>query len=148
MPWPSSRLAYAIRTRPRVSVAAAFGLVAGVTAYVGWTGARSASIFLLCGAVALSHGAAGAAVGPRLFQRGNNARRAFATGARASLIALALFLPGFAWWIAAGDNSARSFVVRIVFVIFVGVTTLVAAWWAMILLCGMTAVLLSRIAAE
>jgi hypothetical protein len=126
----------------------AFGVGSGAAAYFSWTGSArgSRSIALLCGAVALSHAVFGAAAGERLVRDRITGRRAFVTGGVASAAALVLFTPAFASWIAASNTSPRGAAELVGFVFLVGVSTLLAGWWGLILLSAVIGGVLHAVA--
>jgi hypothetical protein len=131
-----------------MSAGLAFGFVSGAAAYFSWIGdaRRSGSIPSLCAAVALSHVLVGAAAGHRLFRDEITGRRAFVTGGLTSAAALVLFAPAFASWIAASNTAPPRAAEFVGFVVLVGVSTLLAGWWAIILLSAVLGGVLHAVA--
>lgn len=141
-------LARILREHPRTFAGLAFGIGSGAAAYFSWTGSArgSGSIVWLCSAVALSHAVFGAAAGERLVRDSITGRRAFATGGLASAAALVLFTPAFASWISASNTSPRGVAEFVAFVVLVGVSTLLAGWWGLILLSAVIGGVLHAVA--
>lgn len=129
------RLGLWIQQQPRLAAAVLFGgATATVTFFAWFPSARlNGAVPVLCLGAGLAHAFAGALTGPRIVDvtRTRTGWQAGWLGAVTSLVAILLFAPPFAWWIAAGNASSTGAFTYVVLTVLVGFFSFLAAGWAL-----------------
>lgn len=125
-----------VRDRPRSSAAVAFAATTAAVTHFAWVpdarfGGVAPAITLSAG---LAHAAGGALVGARLVDasRTRTSLEACVVGGCASLLALALFSPVFAFWLES-TNTRFDLFSYLALVPLVGFFSFLAAGWALFL---------------
>lgn len=125
-----------VRDRPRSSAAATFAVTTAAVTHFAWVpaarfGGVAPAITL---SVGLAHAAGGALVGARLVDasRTRTSLQAGVIGGCASLVALALFSPVFAFWLES-TNTRFDLFSYLALVPLVGFFSFLAAGWALLI---------------
>lgn len=138
-----------LRRNPRLVAALCFGSAAGLLTHFAWyPDARLSGLApALTLAAALAHATGGAVTGRRLLDPGRtrSARQAALVGAATSLIALALFAPAMAAYVAASDTSPRTLWSQIALTTLTAFFAFLAVGWALMALSTGVAVVLYRL---
>lgn len=124
-----------IQQQPRLAAAVLFGATTAAVAFSGWfPNARlNSAIPILSVGAGLAHAFAGALTGPRIVNvRTRTGWQAAWLGAVTSLVAMLLFAPPFAWWIAAGNASSTGAFTFVVLTVLVGFFSFLALGWALL----------------
>jgi len=89
----------------------------------------------------VAHGLAGALVGRRLLDHGRtrSALEAALLGALASVVAVLVFTPGFAWWVSHGSAHAPGQTSFLSLVITIGFFSYFAGGWLLLLVSALVA---------
>jgi hypothetical protein len=123
-----------IRRRPRTTSALAFGTVTLAVTHFAWVADARMNGLVLTFAVGVAHALAGAITGQSLLG-GTHPRtplRAGLLGAATSVLALFLFSPAFAVFIAEKDVAHEGVFSHLMLTMLIGVFSFLAVWWAFV----------------
>jgi hypothetical protein len=139
-----------LHLRPRISAALSFGGATALVTHFAWhADARLSGIApALTVAAALAHAAGGSVTGARLLDpnRTRTTGQAAAVGAITSLVALVLFAPAMAAYVASSDAVPPSPVSYAMLTVFTAVFSFLAVGWALLIVSTAVGVILYRLA--